>query len=411
MGEPWEPMLIAPPAAASSHLSDGELFTGTSPGHVKHLSDCAWCSRRLEAASAAMAAEADSDEDFEQALRAGQWRDEFKHASQEAVLPDQVRALMAVPASVGDVEPGQIWRLTWRGRHLLAAVIEVADWQVLSAPVTTDVSLADELTLLVEAAQSPLATGLAIWVRSRAAIPLFVFDRPLGTLPLIGTARMRAQAALQQLTRAHLTGSAAPGNLPVGTLLSENDVDRLAMHDALWEQADWFAAAGAGLIDSEGALMAARELPKTERHSAQPLSDLLHHSGLSLRQLAAQTGISMGRLVDLARPGATAKPEEITAIEEATSAEVATNSADQQLKAMTALAEVSRPTWRVARQRWTQNKLHGAESEDPVALVTYLLEHPVAARSIHREREAANEQQRLRQHWRERVAMILSEYT
>ena len=70
----------------------------------------------------------------------------------EAVLPDQVRALMTAPASVGDVEPGQIWRLTWRGRHLLVAVIEVADWQVLSAPVTTDVSLADELTLVVQAA-------------------------------------------------------------------------------------------------------------------------------------------------------------------------------------------------------------------------------------------------------------------
>jgi hypothetical protein len=70
---------------------------------------------------------------------------------------------MTAPASAGDVEPGQIWRLTWRDRHLLVAVIAVADWQVLSAPVTTDISLAEELTLLVEAAYSPLATGLAVW--------------------------------------------------------------------------------------------------------------------------------------------------------------------------------------------------------------------------------------------------------
>jgi hypothetical protein len=318
---------------------------------------------------------------------------------------------MTAPGSVGDVEPGQIWRLTWHGRHLLVAVIEVADWQVLSAPVTTDVSLADELTLVVQAAQSPLATDLAVWVRDRAAIPLFVFDRPLGTLPLIGSASLSAQAALQQLTRAHLTGSAAPGGLPVGTLLSENDVDRLAMHDALWEQSDWFAAAGAGLLDSDGVLIAAQEQPNKEQHSAQPLSDLLQGSGLSLRQLATQTGISMGRLVDLARPGATAKPEEIAAIEEATSGEVATDSADQQLKAVTALTEVSRPTWRAARQRWTQDKWHDVESEDPIALVTHLLEHPVAARSTRREREPADERQRLRQHWIERVAMVLSEYT
>ena len=409
MGEPWEPMLIAPPAAASSHLTDGELFTANTPGQVKHLADCAWCSHRQYAASTGVAAEA--DDEFEQALRAGQWRDEFKHASREVVLPDQVRALMTAPGSVGDVEPGQIWRLTWRGRHLLVAVIEVADWQVLSAPVTTDVSLADELTLVVQAAQSPLATDLAVWVRDRAAIPLFVFDRPLGTLPLIGSASLSAQAALQQLTRAHLIGSAAPGGLPVGTLLSENDVDRLAMHDALWEQSEWFAAAGAGLLDSDGVLIAAQEQPNKEQHSAQPLSDLLQGSGLSLRQLATQTGISMGRLVDLARPGATAKPEEIAAIEEATSGEVATDSADQQLKAVTALTEVSMPTWRAARQRWTQDKWHDVESEDPIALVTHLLEHPVAARSTRREREPADERQRLRQHWRERVAMILSEYT
>ena len=110
MGEPWEPMLIAPPAAASSHLSDGELFTANTPGQVKHLADCAWCSHRQDAASAGVAAEAD-DEDFEQALRAGQWRDEFKHASREAVLPDQVRALMTAP--------GISWRC--RARSDLAA--------------------------------------------------------------------------------------------------------------------------------------------------------------------------------------------------------------------------------------------------------------------------------------------------
>ena len=119
----------------------------------------------------------------------------------------------------------------------------------------------------------------------------------------------------------------------------------------------------------------------------------------------------MGRLVDLARPGAIAKPDEITAIEEVTSGEVATNSPDQQLKAVTALTEVSRPAWREARQRWTQDKWHDAESEDPAALVAYLLEHPVAARSIRRDGAPADDQQRLRQHWRERVAMILSEYT
>lgn len=312
-------MLIAPPAAASRHLSDGELFAASAPGQSKHLADCAWCSHRQDIVGAGMAAEA--DDDFEQALRAGQWRDEFKQASREAVLPDQVRALMTAPTSVDDVQPGQIWRLSWRGCHLLAAVIEVGDWQVLAAPVTTDAGLADELTLVVSNGRSPLAADLAVWVRNRAAIPLFVFDRPLGTLPHIDGAPMSAQAALEQLTRAHLTGCSAPGFLPVGTRLSENDVDRLAMYDALREQTDWFAAAGAGLIDSDGVLTAAKPQQNKHQHRGRPLPELLRGSGLQLRQMAEQTGISMGRLVDLARQGATAKPEEIAAIEKATGGE------------------------------------------------------------------------------------------
>lgn len=409
MTEPWEPMLIAPPAAASSHLSDEDLFTASTPGQLKHLADCAWCSRRLDAARAAVAAEAASDEDFEQALRAGQWHDDFERASRQAVLPSQVRSLMTAPASASDVEPGQIWQLTWRDRHLLVAVIAVADWQVLSAPVTTDISLAEELTLLVEAAQSPLATALAVWVRSRAAVPLFVFDRPLGTLPPVGSARLTAQAALQQLTRAHLTGCAASSDLPVGRPLSENDLDRLAMHDALLEQTEWFAAAGAGLVDSDGVPTAARQMPATEQHPAQPLSDLLRDSQLSLAQLAERTGINMGRLVDLARPGSTAKPHEIAAIEQATNGTAVTSSADQQLRAITLLAEVSRPAWRTARQCWTRDNRHDAEPEDPAALVTHLLEQPVAARSIP-QAQPSDEQERLRLYCREQLAMILSEY-
>src|SRR5580698_10078316 len=102
MTEPWEPMLIAPAAAASGHLSDEDLFTASTPGELKHLADCAWCSRRLDAASAAVAAEAAGDEDFEQGLRAGRWHDDFERASRQAVLPSRGRSLMTAPASASD---------------------------------------------------------------------------------------------------------------------------------------------------------------------------------------------------------------------------------------------------------------------------------------------------------------------
>jgi len=63
----------------------------------------------------------------------------------------------------------------------------------------------------------------------------------------------------------------------------------------------------------------------------------------------------MGRLLDLARTGSTAKPEEIAAIEQATNGTVVTSSADQQLRVITLLAEVSRPAWRTARQHAVSN--------------------------------------------------------
>lgn len=409
MGEFWEPRLLAPPAAASSHLGDGELCTATTPAQVKHLADCAWCRGRQDALASTTAV--DTDEDFERVLQAGSWRAEFELASREAVLPDRVRALMSIPVSADDVEPGQLWQLTWRSCHLLVAVIAVADWQVLSAPVTTDVSLADELTLLVGADHSPLATELAIWVRSRAVIPLFVFDRPIGPLPLIGSAQLTGQAALQQLVRAHLTGSTALSHLPVGSPLTENDLDRIGMHDALWEQTDWFTGAGAGLVDSDGHLASAGSLTDTQQGAKrQPLPDLVRSTGLSLPELAEQTGIKMSRLLDLARPGAMASAEEVAAIETITGQKVEIDYNDQQLRTVTALIEVSRPALRVARQRWTIENHRDAKPEDPIPLVTHLMRQPIAARSVHHEYVNSDQQEQLRQYWRERLAMILSDY-
>lgn len=403
----WEPALVAPPAAPSSHLTDGELFAPPTQALVKHLTDCAWCRHRLDAAR--MTAESE-DESFELALQSGNWSDDFVQVSRETILPDQVRAAMTAPASVGDVVPGQLWRLSWRARHLLVAVIDVAGWQVLSAPVTTDTNLADELTLVVKASQSPLAIDLAIWVRNRAAVPLFVFDRPLGSLPPPSNSRLSSQAALRELAKAHLTGSVVPGDFPVGMALTENDVDRLALHDGLREQVDWFSASSAGLFGSDGVAVGAQRVPGTRLDPARPLSSLLLDSGLTLTELSGRTGLKMPRLLDLARPGATARPEEIAAIEEATGAVAAISDDEHQVKAATALTEVSRPTWREARERWSRrHNAPGSDFEDPTPLVSRLLDQPVAARNTHHTVDAENKQQQLLQHWRDRLAMILNE--
>jgi hypothetical protein len=402
-------MLIAPPTAASSHLSDSDLLTPDKAGRAKHLADCAWCRQRLAVTQAGLSSDEDSGDDFEKALQSGQWLDDFTEISHGLVLPDQVREVMAGPTAAGDVEPGQLWRVTWKDRHLMVAVIEVDDWQVLSAPVTTDIRLADEFTLLVPETDSPLATDLAIWIRASSAFPLFVFDRQLGTLPAVGAARVSGRTALRQLNRAYLASSVAPANLPVGRPLTDNDVDRLAMHNALQEQADWFSSASAGLIDSDGVLIG---LPAAaeDRGPARPLDVVLRDSGLELSELSARTGLDMPRLLDLARPGASASPQEIAAIEGATGTSASIAGATQQARAIGALAEVSRPAWRAARLRWTTDHEPNADAQSPVPIVQRLLQYTLAARTVRQAPERSGEQDRMRRHWRDCLAMILSEY-
>ena len=58
------------------------------------------------------------------------------------------------------------------------------------------------------------------------------------------------------------------------------------------------------------------------------------------------------------------------------------------------------PTWRAARQRWTEETQGDADPEDPTPLVTYLVEQPVAARSTSQRYAAADPHQQLRRYWR-----------
>jgi hypothetical protein len=403
----WQPDLVAPPSAASGHLSDEDLVSSRSEPGEKHLADCGWCRQRLVSAEAAGALEPDDDE-FASALAAGGWRARFARASSNAVIPERVRDLMSAPASIGDAEPGDLWRLSWRGEHLLVAVIDVDGWMTVVAPVTTDAGLADELTLRVAAGQSPLGTELAVWVRSRMPVPLFVFDRPLGALPPVGRDSRPAAVALRQLTRAHLAGSPTPADLPVGRQLTANDTDRVAMHDALREQITWFAGALAGL--QQEASLIAGEKRGDARAMALPISDVIRRlaGSMSLAELADRTGLDMGRLVDLSRPGAIATREEAEAIESISG--VAIDDSSRRVNAAKALAEASRPTWRPARRRWTQQRHPEADPDDPTSLVTDLIQWRLAARSITTKPEPAAEDQQLQRYWRDQVAMMLQEY-
>jgi hypothetical protein len=400
----WEPDLVAPPSAASSHLSDEELLRTGSQISEKHLGDCAWCRQRVVSADA-RAAFGPSDDEFEHALAAGQWRTSFAQASANVEIPERVRGLMTTPASVGDPEPGHLWRLSWRGQRLLVAVIDVGSWLMLVAPVTTDTGLADDLTLRVSAPQSPVGVEIALWVRSRMSVPLFVFDRHLGALPSVGMTARPASVALRELTRAHLTGSQIRQDLPAGRDLTDNDVDRLAMHDALQEQISWFAWAHAGLQEDINMILGEQSQSDT---AARPLSEVLGKLDLPLGVLAERTGLPMDRLLDLSRPGAIASPEETAAIESFAGATI--DHSSRIANATYALAAASRPAWRSARRKWTQSHCPDADPDDPTPLVTELLERPLAARAIATMPEPAEKDNQLQRYWRDHVAMALQEY-
>jgi hypothetical protein len=400
----WEPEFVAPPSAASSHLSDEELLKTGNQVSEKHLGDCAWCRQRVISADAP-AAFGPSDDEFEHALAAGQWRTSFAQASGNVEIPEHVRGLMTTPASFGDPEPGHLWRLSWRGQRLLVAVIDVGDWLMLVAPVTTDTGLADDLTLRVSAPQSPLGVEIALWVRSRMSVPLFVFDRPLGTLPPVGTTARPASVALRELARAHLTGSQVPQDLPVGRDLTDNDVDRLGLHDALQEQISWFAWAHAGLKEDINMILGEQNQSDA---AARPLSEVLGSLDLPLSVLAKRTGLPMDRLLDLSRPGAIASREETAAIE--TFAGATIDDKSRIANAAHALAAASRPAWRSARRKWTQSHCPEADPDDPTPLVTEVLERPLAARAIAKTPEQAGEDDQLQRYWRDQVAMALQEH-
>jgi hypothetical protein len=401
----WEPELVAPISAASGHLRDSELLSSESTARDKHLADCEWCRQRLLSADA-MPGFA-SDEAFEQALAVGEWRVTFSQASSNAVIPDGVRDLMTAPASVGDAEPGQLWRVSWHDERLLVAVIDTQGWLALVAPVTTDVSLADELTLRVPAERSPLGTELAVWVRSRMRVPLFVFDRPLGALPSVGANLLPAVVALRHLVRMHLTESQVPQDLPVGRQLTDNDTDRLAIHDALREQLSLFAAAPAGLLEDASLIIG--EKSGDARELTRPMPDVLRElaKSKSLSELADMTGLEMSRLLDLSRLGAIAEPDEVAAIERV--AGVGIDDSTWFANAAAALAEVSRPTWRSARRRWTQGRHPEADPDDPTLLASDMLRWTLAARSLAAP-EPATEDDRLQRFWRDQVVMMLQEY-
>src|SRR5260221_4293797 len=76
-------------------------------------------------------------------------------------IPDDLRTALAVPPGAGVPASGDIWRVG-ANEALLVWVRSLSGGSATVVPVTLDVELADEYTLIVPAGESPLGRGLAL---------------------------------------------------------------------------------------------------------------------------------------------------------------------------------------------------------------------------------------------------------
>lgn len=147
--------------AASPHLSalelEGVLRAGASVDEANHLAECVEC--RVRAARTAQAGGLPVPSESALARITG---------SQARVGPALAAASLATPGD-GPPQAGELWRVG-SDEALLVWVRRVLDGAVDVMPVVLDVHLADEQTLLLPAAASPLGHDLAVVTSVRAHV-------------------------------------------------------------------------------------------------------------------------------------------------------------------------------------------------------------------------------------------------
>ncbi len=157
-----------------AHPTDLELAefvdgTATESGDTvaSHVASCPLCRVRVDGSSSL---------DFEQ--------ERASSATFGGEVPSFVREVFA-SAKMGNVRPGEIWRVEAKLLAGLVLVLGQDSDTVLVAPVTFDAEMADEYTILVEGSCSPLEVPLAIWAGARTVVPRAVLDRRVTTVDLV----------------------------------------------------------------------------------------------------------------------------------------------------------------------------------------------------------------------------------
>ncbi|MFG3301447.1 hypothetical protein [Micromonospora chersina] len=285
--------LNPPVAIAGGHLLDGDLGT-PSQGDRKHLAECGWCQQRQQAA-----AQHGDDLDDEAFLRAARQRALTGGVSVLASvtrLSPEVHALTVDTGAREDVMVGQLWRLRWQDVTELALVVDVDRWWVTVAPVTTDVSTADEFSLILPATASVLGAEFAVCFSLESTVPLFVFDREItpASRPMLDEAKAAAQIpppdTIRDVWRAWRRGAVGPTHLTYGTPVDEADLDRRELRNAV--------AAGFTQLASAAACV-----PGDPVGDVVPLLQQVKSLDLPPAQLTARSGLDMSVFLRIKKGG------------------------------------------------------------------------------------------------------------
>ena len=128
-----------PVSVAGPHLLDGDLLS-PAEDDSKHLAECGWCQQRQKAAERHH--DDFSDDEFLSAARQRAESGGTAALADVTRLTPQLHTLVQEVPVREDVAVGQIWRLRWDNTTELAVVLDIDQWWVTVAPVSTELAAA-----------------------------------------------------------------------------------------------------------------------------------------------------------------------------------------------------------------------------------------------------------------------------
>ncbi len=159
-----------PTESALLSFARGQFTSAGAADVAAHLAGCLACSVWETRLRDAMVAEAD-DSATARLTAAAQ------------PIPDGLRTALAAPPGAGVPASGDIGRVG-ADEALLVWVRSLSSESATVVPVTLDVELADEYTLIVPAGDSPLGLGLALMTTVEGDVDLRAFLQQIAALPV-----------------------------------------------------------------------------------------------------------------------------------------------------------------------------------------------------------------------------------